>query len=154
MQDTVRISEVMTNIKDTDIMMMTMIIMMKKISLMEKQKKHSFKMRDTFVVQSWHDFTDLPLYDQSVAVYSHSQWKRAKFANQFARLRYSMIITLWFSGKMNERWQIASAFSSEKQEEEDRESKKKREREREGGKEKETLVRTRFFPRYLESSSM
>lgn len=42
MQDTVRISEVMTNIKDTDIMMMTMIIMMKKISLMEKQKKTQF----------------------------------------------------------------------------------------------------------------
>lgn len=42
MQDTVRISEVMTNIKDTDNMMMTMIIMMKKISLMKKQKKTQF----------------------------------------------------------------------------------------------------------------
>lgn len=86
MQDTVRISEVMTNIKDTDIMMMTMIIMMKKMSLIKYKKRHSFKIRDTFVVQSWHEYTDLPLYDQSEAVYSHSQWKRAKFANQFARL--------------------------------------------------------------------
>lgn len=52
MQDTVRISEVMTNIKDTDIMMMTMIIMMKKMSLIKYKKRHSFKIRDTFVVQS------------------------------------------------------------------------------------------------------
>lgn len=39
MQDTVRIPAVMTNIKDTDIMMMTMIIMIKKISLIKKNKK-------------------------------------------------------------------------------------------------------------------
>lgn len=48
MQDTVRISEVMTNIKDTDIMIMPMIIMMKKIILIKNRKKHIFKIRDTF----------------------------------------------------------------------------------------------------------
>lgn len=35
---------------------------------------------------------------------------------------------VWFPGKMNERWQIASAFSSEKQEEEEREWEEKRKR--------------------------
>lgn len=64
MQDTVRIPAVMTNIKDTDIMMMTMIIMMKKISLIKKNKKNTVLKCETLLSFN-HDMI-LPIYRYTI----------------------------------------------------------------------------------------